>query len=239
MQPMQPLHLALCDDEPLVLGHLEQALREAFALPSVGQPLEVDSFLVPSNLLHSCATKEYDAFFLDIDMPEKNGIDLAAEIKNLFPEAPIIFISGREEFVFDSFRVHPFAFVRKRMLSQDLQEAARDLTRLYGKEVLLLEDDLGMRFCVGQDELLYLQAMDKYVLAVAQEEKLLRCSLKKMEKQLEGRGFLRCHKSYLVNVKKIAGVRHDHITMVNGSTLPLRRGMATSLKRIVAQYLLG
>ena len=236
---MREFRLALCDDEPLILSQLRRELKEVFVFPDSGRQVEVDAYAQPSRLLASLDKTQYDVFFLDIDMPQKNGIELAAEIKERCPDVPIVFISGREEFVFDSFRVHPFAFVRKRMLLEDLKETARDLIRRSGEGQLTLEDDLGVRFTVQKEDLLYVEAMDKYVLVAAGEEKLLRCALKKVEKQLPEGEFLRCHKSFVVHVTKIASVRHDHVTLVNGKALPIRRGLAMELKRSLADYLLG
>lgn len=236
---MRPFRFAVCDDEPLILGQLKKELELAFSLPGSERGAEVDAFSRVSEFLSSCAKKEYDTFFLDIDMPQKNGIELAGELKAAYPQTPIVFISGREEFVFDSFRVHPFAFVRKRKLREDLADTARDLIRLSGEGQLTLEDDLGVRFVVNKEDLLYLEAMDKYVLVAAGEEKLLRCSLKKLESQLPEKEFLRCHKSFVVHVPKISSVRHDHVTLVNGKVLPLRRGLAMELKKTLADYLLG
>ena len=236
---MKEVRIAVCDDEAPALRkitkRLDACMREA------GVSAQIISFTDAKGLLESLVTQSFEAFFLDIDMPEKNGIDLAQELKEKDPDAILVFVSAREEFVFESFRVHPFAFVRKGRLEADLARVTRDLAKLFGKKdslPVILEDELGHSFSLDPEGVFYLEAMDKYVQIVSTaEKKLVRSSLKKMEGQLAGNGFLRCHKSYLVNVRKIFAIQHDRITLENGEELPLRRGQATELKKEYAAYM--
>ena len=65
----------------------------------------VGSFLRPERLKE--ARKNYDVFFLDIDMRELDGFKLASFIESKLQEAVLIFVSAKEKYVFSSFRHHP------------------------------------------------------------------------------------------------------------------------------------
>lgn len=64
-----------------------------------------------------------DLIFLDIEMPEENGLQFAKKIRVKDPNKKIIFISGHDEYVFDSFMVQPFFFIRKSNFLQDFKRA--------------------------------------------------------------------------------------------------------------------
>ena len=232
--------VAALDDEEPALRCVASALREN--LSPCCADVTIRAFLSHAELYRALGDTSFDAFFLDIDMPGQNGIDLACDLQKRNKDTPVIFISAKEEYVFESFRVHPFAFVRKHRLASDLALAVRDLVRLLSSRTLSLtlplRDALGHSYGIDTGKVLYLEALDKYVQVVTETDKtLLRSTLKDMEEQLKGRGFYRCHKSYLVNMEKISAVRHDAITLVTGEALPLRRGQAMELKKALISVL--
>ena len=237
---MEPIVIAVCDDELPALEQIQNGITGLFTSYQI--KARVSAFTSAEKLKQSMLQIHFSAFFLDIDMPEMNGIELASDIRRLYPDTPLIFISALEEYVFASFRVHPFAFVRKNKLDEDLPNALRDLISLFSRKneqyPVVLTDELGHHIRTDACDILYVEVKDKYVQIYTPEEKiLLRSSLKEMEKQLPENYFFRCHKSYLVNIRKIYSIRFDHIVLTDKTTLPLRRGSAMELKRSLSDYL--
>lgn len=62
-----------------------------------------------------------DAVFLDIDMPEINGMDLAKKIKELSPETEIIFLTGFSNYAVDAFKIHASGYLLKPFTQEDLE----------------------------------------------------------------------------------------------------------------------
>ena len=73
--------------------------------------LSIKSYTSTSQI--DLTTDIFDILLLDIDLPDKNGIDFANDYIKIYPNAKIIFISSHNELVFDSFKVHPYSFIKK------------------------------------------------------------------------------------------------------------------------------
>ena len=63
--------------------------------------------------MNICKTLSVDAIFLDIDIPEMNGFQIAKNVRKLYPDCMIIFCSSHNELVYESFEYEPFWFLCK------------------------------------------------------------------------------------------------------------------------------
>lgn len=224
--------IAVCDDEKAALiainHYIENTLRQ------YGIDFDISSFQSVKAMIKNMEENVYDVCFLDIDMPEMNGIDLAKQIYQKHTHTLIVFISAKEEYVFQSFCVHPFSFVRKAHFKEEMERVIKDIVRiLYEQQQnVRIIDEAGYEYTFLLDSIDYLEAKGKYVdIVLTDSKKMIRCSMKYLEKELEPYGLIRCHKSYIVNLKKIYAVKHDHLVMLDKTELPIRRGMVTELKK--------
>lgn len=226
--------VAVCDDEKASLIAIKKYVEKSFL--QYGIDFKINMFQSVRTMMKEMREDTYDLCFLDIDMPEMNGIDLAEKICRQYAQTRIIFVSAKEEYVFQSFRVHPFSFVRKSCFQDDMDQTIRDLSSLAcdkeeQKQTFEIVDEAGYKHIFLTDSVYYLEAKEKYINVVLEDnKKLLRCSLKSVEKKLEPYGMIRCHKSYIVNIKKVFAVKYDHLVMLDKTELPIRRGMVTCLK---------
>ena len=118
------IRIAICDDEPIALQMLSEHIARALA----GQELSVSCFSSGSALRESLLSNHsFDVLFLDINMPDVNGIYLARHIRPLMGDALLIFVSSQDDAVFDSFAAEPFRFLRKSRLDAELPQLSRDL----------------------------------------------------------------------------------------------------------------
>lgn len=78
--------------------------------------------------------KNYDAVFIDIDMPMMNGIDFANQYKLKHLDTFIIFVTNHSELVFDTFKVHPFDFIRKEHFDLEIERVIEELIFLLDKK---------------------------------------------------------------------------------------------------------
>ena len=102
--------IAICDDDEIFLSRLEKQIRaELQQLNVVG---EIVSYTDSEKLLET-KLHQTEIFFLDIDMPEVTGMELAAKLEEQNPQAIVIFISNHEEAVFEAIHYKKFRFIRK------------------------------------------------------------------------------------------------------------------------------
>lgn len=233
--------IAVCDDERTSLDAIKRYTEHYFA--QYGVEYSLHTYSSARELLEGAMGNPYDICFLDIDMPDMNGIDLAEELGQRDSQTLIVFVSFREDYVFQSFRAHPFSFVRKSCFQEDMARTVRDLVKLRTRqqernELCKIVDEAGYEHVFLRDSICYLRAESKYVDVVMTDgKKLVRCYMKSLEKELEPYGFIRCHKSYIVNIRKVYAVKYDHLIMLDKTQIPIRRGMVTELKKQLCSIL--
>ncbi|SDI78902.1 Response regulator receiver domain-containing protein [Pseudobutyrivibrio sp. 49] len=83
--------------------------------------------------------KKFDAIFLDIAMPEFDGLNLGMWLSEKCSETYIVYVSSRNELVYRTFRTRPFSFLRKSHLDKELSDIVGDLCKQLQKDTL--EDD--------------------------------------------------------------------------------------------------
>lgn len=99
---------AICVDDERILA--EELAAMCMELPEID---EVKSFVWASDALDWLEHNPVDLALLDIDMPEINGIQLAAKIKNKWPETAVIFITGYSQYAVDAFAVRAVGYLMK------------------------------------------------------------------------------------------------------------------------------
>lgn len=223
---MNTINIAICDDEILLLPHLSALIRQKFF--SRGLTAETTTFSSSAELLrYLYETGNFDVYFLDIDIPDLNGISLAEKIKEKNMNALILYLSAKEELVFRTFKTQPLAFIRKDYFAKDIQEAMDTLMKYLKKPedvILDLSDTLGHPIRINVNRTIYIEAKENYQYVVSIDRReMIRSSIAELDKQLTPFGYIRVHRSYLVNYKYIRRINNDHILLDDGQTIPMSR----------------
>ena len=112
--------IALVDDDAFILDRIQELIEDTADLD-----LHIDKYSDSIEFYNSEHKTEYDVVFLDIDMPNMSGFDLADTLKLLKKSMTIIFVSNLEHLVYESLQFKPFRFVRKSFLKDDVTSAIR------------------------------------------------------------------------------------------------------------------
>lgn len=234
------LKVALCDNEREALSIISGAVKQALEYLHVSA--EIDTYDSVNALYEWVVKGECDLLLLDIDMPECDGITFARKLKQSAPVCPdIIFVSNREERVFDSFLAAPFGFIRKsnfikdtnRLLKMYLEEwEKRETTHEFievNTKTSLMQVDVR--------DIIYIESYKDYQImhrARDPEPLELRSSMEKLEEKLEPFGFMRIHKGYIVNADFISRIDDIDVTLTTGTVLYISR---RKLRHIREQYM--
>lgn len=169
----------------------------------------------------------YDIYFLDIEMGETNGLNLAEEIRAQFKEKEIVFVSFYESYVFQTFKVKPFAFIRKNNLETDLYDALTNIKqRIYEKYSLItIRINSKNSLKLSAMDLMYCQSEGHYVQFVFKSGKsqTIRMKLSQVKEAIEHYGFIRVHVSYLINEAYIDSVHANELILVTGQSIQISR----------------
>ena len=231
---MNKLHIALCDDDETALIAIKGTLTGIFAKADVDAAIE--EYTSPKALAESLGKNHYDIAFLDIEMPQVDGIRLAKALKEKSPSTEVIFISNRDDLVFDTFKVHPFGFVRKRRFIKDLS----DVVELYMKTYRSTEKPQTVVFHFNNNEIVmqvqeikYIESERSYQCIYREdggEPVRLRESMDALTRQLEPLGFIRIHKGYIVNFAYIRRIDSKTVTMTGNVEIPVSRRLLTDVR---------
>lgn len=118
------LRIALCDDDQTFLSKFREKIEHCFQSSiDLDYKVSYHEFSSSKELSRSLSGNSYDILFLDIEMPELDGMLLAKEVREKLPWAIIIFLTSHEEFASDGYRVQALRYLSKRHLDSPLGEA--------------------------------------------------------------------------------------------------------------------
>lgn len=227
--------IAVCDDDAKTAHHIASSVESIFRERNC--PIAIDCYTESTKLERRLETDtHYDVLLLDIDMPQLDGIELCRKFRSKSGDALVVFISGKESLVFQTFDVQPFRFVRKNLFFQEIDKLCRDLIGELERRSerwlrFQLESD-GTIYSVNVQRLLYVEADRKLCKLYTMDGgiKEIKIHFRGMAEQLLPIGFIQIHRSYLVNPYYIFRIDMDTVLLDRGEQLPLSRNRRSQVK---------
>ncbi len=229
---------AIVEDEEVFLQNTKELLANTFNKKKA--QVAFDFFLSGKEFLPMFEQHfHYDMIFLDIEMPGIDGISLCKRIREISPDALVVFISNKESLVFQTFEVQPFRFIRKselRELSEGLVDAIlTELDRRSPRTIRFVESPTGDVFSFDVRKILYIEAQRKdTIIHTDQGERTVRIKFMDMEDMLSSFPFLKVHRSFLVNMEAITQIKKDNCILTSGISIPISRSLRDQVR---AQFL--
>ncbi|WP_444920720.1 LytR/AlgR family response regulator transcription factor [Microbulbifer sp. CnH-101-G] len=213
---MTQLRVLIVDDEPLARARLQRQLSTIENCIPVGEAADIDSALIQVQIL------DPDLVLLDIEMPGGSGLELAQQLSTRECPPAIIFCTAHDEFALPAFATAAVGYLLKPVSVEQLRQALAKVQRLNKPQQKLVSGDekdrgrsrikavsrMGVEL-LEVDSIRCLVADSKYVVAHHPGgETILDESLKELESEFGDR-FVRVHRSALVAVAFITGLRRD------------------------------
>lgn len=227
------INFALVDDDKGSIDIIAASLVEAFSkhgiVPTYRKYISASSFLTDYD------TNPVDVLFCDIEMPQMDGIELCKRIPDT-KKPVIIFISNREDKVFDSLSVHPFGFIRKKNFLKDISDVVDNYLstiKKRNKDSIVLKTLNEKNVVLEIDKIMYIESCRKHQyihLSDGKEPLVTTLSLASLFDELQDHGFLQCHKAVIVNYIYIYAILSDTIKLKNGEEVYLSRRKAKEVK---------
>jgi len=212
------------DDEPLALQQLAAYIKK---IPFLELVSECQSAIEAKEILDN---DNIDAIFCDINMPDLNGMDF---VKLLSTPPLIVFTTAYSEYAVEGFKVDAVDYLLKPFGLDDFKRAANRLQeRLEVRQAPLIttsEDDSifvktdyrVIKLAIG--DIRYIEGMSEYLKIHLESQPkpiVTLLSMKKMEEFLPPH-FMRIHRSYIINLKKIQEVNKNRVIMDSETYLPI------------------
>lgn len=231
---------AIVEDETQIRSYLMQTLCKAFEEQQIH--VAFDTFASGEQFL-SMFTQHYhfDMIFLDIEMPGMDGISLCKRIREISPNALVIFISSKEDLVFQTFEVQPFRFIRKNDYAKQLPTLVNGiiskLNTLSSCMICIPELSSGDLFSFNVKQILYVEAQRKNCRVVTTTgDSTIHCKFMDISKKLADFPFLKPHRSYLVNCDYIFYIGKNTLQLTNKEEIPISRSKVSEIKQAFLNY---
>ena len=221
------LKVAILDDNQTALMISTSAV-EAF-LKEKNAEYKLFSFSNPLNFLASAKEEKFDLSFLDIDMPEMNGLEVADQLSEIAKNGQIIFLSQREDLVFECLKFHPFGFIRKSKLIDDfslmMNQWYQTVSNTESDETKIDFVDKTKTVSFKIKEIVYIEGDRNYQKVVLKDKSSqnIRVAMGQLEEKLREHGFIRIHKGYLLNYLYIRSITNDEVVLTTGISLPMSK----------------
>ncbi len=219
------LKIALLDDDKTALLISKGAIESFFQEKNIA--ISLDAFSSPINFLAMAEEENYRLVFLDIDMPEINGLEVGKKLKGFNPQTDIIYLSQREDLVFDTLQLHPFGFIRKSRIIQDFASflelfvnTALNTNRENKKITISCKTET---ISADIDQVMYIEGNRNYQTFYLKDGSKFdaRVLMGELESKLKENGFIRVHKGYLVNYLFLRMIGTNEVKLTNNKVLPL------------------
>lgn len=235
---MNKLKVAICDDDTLLIKVISSTIRTTLLHMNINS--EIFLFQKPSQLLSSIKLQKYDLLFLDIGLPETDGISLGKKLRDLGYDTPIIYLSAMDDKVYDCFEINPFSFIRKSVFVEEIERVLKRFINSYSNynlQKLVIKESNNRTVCLEIPNILFVESeiKNQKIFIFGKPEPLrLKCTMNYLEDALKHNGFLRSQRAYLVNCKYIQYIEYDKIYLTTGHIVPLGR---TKSEEFLEQYI--
>ncbi len=205
------LNFVMCDDNEGILNRLEKMLESIFINNNLSGQVAY-STTIPDKLINYVARNSIDVVILDIDLKSKlSGMDIANIIRQKNKKSYIIFTTAHLEYSMVAYKYKTFDFLAKPITIERLEET-----------ILRLFDDISYnenyfiklnnkKGYINSNDILFIQKQGKKaIFKTTKNDFELNSSFSTILKQLPS-NFIRCHKSYIVNINKISHIQSNNI----------------------------
>ena len=148
-----------------------------------------------------------DVIFLDVEMPEMNGTEAAKLISSVVPDAMLVFVTAHSEYMPAAFEVYAFDYIvkpfRPERVMQTLRRAEKNLRSRDDGTSLLIKGRDAISFVPLSSVLMACREGQETRIVTADETYLSSSTLAELWPKLEGRGFIKTHRSYIVRASAV------------------------------------
>lgn len=228
--------IAICDDEKLAIESIRRELEKA--AKKLQMTMDIYEYQTGEELLADITRQQIEVVLLDIDMPGMSGMETANCLMEKCPLLNIIFLTNREDMVFQALKYRPLRFIRKSHIKEELTEAVESVMKKIASEMYVVSFGRGKieeKYAIK--DILYIES-NKHYIDIHMQEKIqqFRGRISDCEKGLGDYGFVRVHKGYLVNIRYIESFLPDAVVLDNKERIPVSRNRIEEAR---VQYMRG
>ena len=215
--------IGICDDEKVIRDKIEKICV------NVTGEYDTDTAVKTYSDGKEVLEENFDILILDIEMEDVDGIAVKNYFQSRKKDTILLFVTSHNEMMSQAFGVNVMGFVTKSYLDSQLPVMLESAI----KRVMNTVNIEG----VDSRKVCYIEAEHIYnILHLENDTEMsVRCSSADLEKMLEGVGFIRVHRTYIINMAYVEHIR-DKSVVINGKEIPVSSRLKSRLKKEYSRY---
>ncbi|MCI9035152.1 MAG: response regulator transcription factor [Lachnospiraceae bacterium] len=231
------LLIAVCDDIPIECADIAKQIETI--LKQSNTDFMIKKFFGGLELIQS--RESFDIIFLDIKMPNINGMELAKQIRKQGRQSLIIFITSASEYVFDAFDVEAFQYLLKPIqtdkLKNVLEKATKKMQIDANIDFLMISANRQIQKVFLKD-ILYIESIGRIAKIHCNNGTLETYEqIGILEDKLSDKFFFRCHKCFLVNLNFVDAFNKTEVRLENGEKIMLAKRRYEDFQKAILSYM--
>ena len=232
------LNIAICDDSELICHFLVNKIESYFQ--GVCKDIDIKIFNSSEDFLNYNNLEKINLLFLDIEIDEKSGIDIARDIREKFNynNINIIFISAHKEYALDLFKSRPIDFLVKPINDQNLYDVLDRFIKIVEQTSNYFKYKIKNNILLKDiNSILFFESIGRKIKIVTEkDEDMFYGNLKNINEELEKFNFIQTHNSFLVNKKYITKITNTELFIKDSIRIPISR---SNKDKILKLYMKG
>lgn len=231
------IKIAICEDEKEIQRLIEDYINNI--LKNINIEYEIEKYSLGEELLE-CSLKNIDILLLDIQMGQINGMDTARKIREVDNDMEIIFITSLIDYVQEGYEVRAYRYLLKPIELEELKKhvltCIKEIEK--NKNNYIVIKNKSNTYKIDSNEIKYIEVQKKDMLIHTINKSFdARYSLEKIEKDLKQDKFVRCHKSFLVNLSYVENIKTNTLVLESGEEVPVSRYRYKDIKERFLKFL--
>ncbi len=232
------MRIAVCDDE----RNQNDLITEYIGIWAEKHEVPVEVYAYSSAielLFYWSEGKRFDLAFLDINMKNMTGLDLARLLRKSGDRTNIVFITGLIDYVFQGYEVQAIDYLLKPVKKESCftcLDRASEIISLRSKETFLLTME-GQSLRLNYNEIFAFEIFSHYVEAkTTKGEFRFKKNMGELEQELPNDRFFRCHRSFIVNLHYVNTVKKSEVLLDNGICIPVSKSRWNGMNEAFLHY---
>lgn len=232
------MKIAVCDDEEFFVNDILERINQ-FGIEDI-VPNKFDGYTDAQDLLDNFELIQYDLIFLDIELKNHNGMDIARELKSINSECIIVFVSSYKKYMHESYWVGASQYLNKPINGTLFNQELKRLVNLYKSlnRSVYFNTSLGTKL-IKTDSIIYLEtSYSTYKLYTTVGSYYGNSkAIMHTKKELLNFHFFQLNRSIIINFKHVDTFKSDSIRMINKDELSITKRKRKEFKERFFDYI--
>ena len=233
------MHILVCDDDAAFSAKVAEYATTYFEAHEI--PVQATVCSDPEQVLAIPDLELYRIAFLDVDMPQVNGIALGGQLRHRNPDICLVYVSAYLAFALDGYKVNAYRYILKRDVAKQLPSCLEDIFSGMTDPQKTLEVHHNRTTSeIPLDQIYYLESNLRQINVYGDIPHQPICTfygkLKELPPILARNGFLQVGRSDVVNLQHVCAIRNYRVLMKNGVEISVSRSKYAAVRAAYLEW---